>query len=349
LLSRGRSRQSASAALAIAIATLVAAGVSRPQAHTKTTQVTWTVDVEPIIRSRCLKCHRTDGFGPMSLATYQDAKPWAKAIREQVLSGAMPPWAAVSGYGDFVNDASLSAVEMELIARWADGATPLGPDTPLSPRAEVAQGDPARERRIDLPAVAVTGGSVERFVLPLVSEDDQWIWAWRAEPGDRRLLEQAVLAVGDTPIGTWTPLDGRIEYPRGVAQRLPPGSTLSVTLRYRKSSEPRSDRSAVVLELGPRPARELQHRTLACGAQAIDRDIDVLAVTPRPAQAGGSMEIVAYGPRAAVEPLCVVSRFQPEFAVTYRMRTPLRLGRGTRLDVRSSSDACDATIDYLSR
>ena len=120
-----------------------------------------------------------------------------------------------------------------------------------------------------------------------------------------------------------------------------------MTLRYRKSSEPRTDRSAVVLEFGPRPARELQHRTLTCGAQAIDRDIDVVAVTPRPAAAGGSMEIVAYGPRAAVEPLCVVSRFQPEYAVTYRMRTPLRLARGTRLDVRSSSDACDGTIDYV--
>jgi mono/diheme cytochrome c family protein len=349
LLSHGRSRQSASAALAIAAATLVAFGVSRPQAHTRTTQVTWTVDVEPIIRSRCVTCHRSDGFGPMPLATYQDAKPWAKAIREQVLSGAMPPWSAVGGYGDFINDASLSAVEMEVIARWADGATPLGPDMPLSPRAETAPAERSRERRIDLPTVTVTGGSIERFALPLSSEEDQWIWAWRAEPGDRRLLEQAVLTVGDTPIGTWTPLDGRIDYPRGVAQRLPRGSTLMVTLRYRKSSEPRTDRSAVVLELGPRPARELQHRTLTCGAQAVDRDIDVLAVTPRPAAAGDSIEIVAYGPRAEVEPLCVVSRFQPEYAVTYRMRTPLRLGRGTRLDVRSSSDGCAGTIDYLSR
>jgi hypothetical protein len=329
------------------MATLVAAGASRTQAHTKTTQVTWTVDVEPILRSRCVKCHRIDGFGPMSLATYQDAKPWAKAIREQVLSGTMPPWSAVAGYGDFVNDASLSAVEMELIARWADGATPLGPDMPLSQHAGTAPGDRAHERRIDLPAVTVTGGSVERFVLPLSSGDDQWIWGWRAEPGDRRLLEQAVLMVGDTPIGAWTPLDDRIDYPSGVAQRIPAGSTLTVTLHYRKSSEPKTDRSAVVLELGPRPARELQHRHFACGAHPIDRAIDVLAVTPRPAAAGDSMEMVAYGPRSTVEPLAVLSRFQPEFAVTYRLRTPLRLGRGTQLDLRSSSDACEGTIDYV--
>ena len=88
---------------------------------------------------------------------------------------------------------------------------------------------------------------------------------------------------------------------------------------------------------------------LPCGPHAIDRDIDVLAVTPRPAAAGDGMEMVAYGPRSAVEPLAVVSRFQPEFAVTYRLRTPLRLGRGTQLDLRSSSDACEGTIDYLSR
>src|SRR5207248_11208850 len=79
---------------AIVAATAVVFIVVQPgvRAHTKTTLVTWTVDVAPIVQSRCVGCHRTDGFGPMSLATYADAKLWTKAIRDEVLSGRMPPW-----------------------------------------------------------------------------------------------------------------------------------------------------------------------------------------------------------------------------------------------------------------
>lgn len=334
-------------AAVIACLMAVAAGASRPTAHTRTTQVSWTVDVAPIVRSRCVKCHQPGGFGPMPLVTYQDARPWAKAIREQVLSGEMPPWSAVAGYGDFSNDGRLSGVEMELIARWADGATPLGPDVAPVPAAAANAG--SRARRIELPAVTVTGASVEQFEVPLALEGGRWISAWRVAPGARSLLERVVLTLGGAPIGTWTPLDDRIEYPRGVAQRIPRGSRLGVAIRYRKSVEPRIDQSAVELEFGPPPARELKHRTFACGTHVIDGDIDVLAVTPRPGAAGDTMEVIAYSPRSEVEPLSVVSRFRPEYALTYRLRAPLRLARGTRIAAHASSAPCLATVDYVSR
>src|SRR5262249_37701860 len=112
-------------AIGAASAALMTAG-SVTDAHTRTTQVTWTADVEPIVAARCARCHRAEGFGPMSLASSGEAKQWAPAIRAEVLSGRMPPWPAAPGYGDFTNDARLSAIEMELIARWADGGAPLG-------------------------------------------------------------------------------------------------------------------------------------------------------------------------------------------------------------------------------
>ena len=88
---------------------------SRPHAHIRISQVTWTVDIAPIIQTRCARCHTAEGFGPMPLTSYQDARTWAKAIREEVLAGRMPPWQAARGFGDFSNDASLTPLEIELL------------------------------------------------------------------------------------------------------------------------------------------------------------------------------------------------------------------------------------------
>ena len=64
----------------------------------------------------------------MSLAAYEDARPWAKAIKEEVLTRRMPKWHAARGYGDFSNDPSLSPFEIAMIAAWADGGAPKGTD-----------------------------------------------------------------------------------------------------------------------------------------------------------------------------------------------------------------------------
>src|SRR5689334_17350809 len=81
---------------AIAAAVLMTTG-SAPHAHSRTTEVTWAGDVESIVSARCVRCHQTNGFAPMSLASYRDAKPWASAIRTEVLSARMPPWPAAAG------------------------------------------------------------------------------------------------------------------------------------------------------------------------------------------------------------------------------------------------------------
>ncbi len=60
----------------------------------------------------------------MALTTYEEARPWARAIREEVLARRMPKWHVVRGYGNFSNDPSLSAFEVALFAAWADGGAP---------------------------------------------------------------------------------------------------------------------------------------------------------------------------------------------------------------------------------
>ena len=113
-----------------------------------TTKVTWEREIAPLFQARCVSCHSPDGRAPMSLATYDEARPWARAIREEVLARRMPKWHAMRGYGDFANDPSLSAFEIALITAWVDGGAPKSaPSTPprAAGRPAPPQSAPARE------------------------------------------------------------------------------------------------------------------------------------------------------------------------------------------------------------
>src|SRR3954452_12526433 len=106
-----------------------------------TTKLTWSREVSRIIYKHCASCHR-DGGTAMSLLTYEEARPWAKAIKEEVLERRMPPWGAVKGFGDFKNDQGLTQEQIELITDWVEGGAPGGdpsllPKLPSSARAPV--------------------------------------------------------------------------------------------------------------------------------------------------------------------------------------------------------------------
>jgi hypothetical protein len=99
------------------------------------TKVSWDREIAPIVEARCVSCHREGGRAPMALTTYEEARPWAKAIKEEVLTRRMPKWHVVRGYGDFANDPSLSAFEIALLASWADGGAPKSlPNAALPPK-----------------------------------------------------------------------------------------------------------------------------------------------------------------------------------------------------------------------
>ncbi len=95
-----------------------------------TTRVTWTGEISRIVQARCVSCHTAGGVTPMSLKTYEEARPWARAIKEAALTRHMPNWRAARGYGDFSNDPSLSPFEIALIVAWVDGGAPKDPVAP---------------------------------------------------------------------------------------------------------------------------------------------------------------------------------------------------------------------------
>jgi hypothetical protein len=100
-----------------------------------TTKVTFDREIVRLFDTHCISCHR-DGGMAFSLATYKDARPWAKAIGEEVLQRRMPPWGAAKGFGDFRNDQALTAEQLELIVDWEEGGAPEGEekDLPAQPK-----------------------------------------------------------------------------------------------------------------------------------------------------------------------------------------------------------------------
>lgn len=98
-----------------------------------TTKITWSREISRLFQERCLSCHRENG-PEFSLTTYEQVRPWAKAIKEEVLARRMPPWGAVKGFGDFQHDRSLAQEEISLIAQWVEGGAPAGDPALLPPK-----------------------------------------------------------------------------------------------------------------------------------------------------------------------------------------------------------------------
>ena len=95
-------------------------------------EVTFTKDIAPVLQRSCENCHRPNGAGPMPLQSYEDVRPWARAIKQRTSigprAGVMPPWYVEKNIGiqKFKNDPSLSDKEIAMIAQWADSGAPRG-------------------------------------------------------------------------------------------------------------------------------------------------------------------------------------------------------------------------------
>jgi hypothetical protein len=100
------------------------------------TQVTFDREIVRLFDTHCISCHHEGGMA-FSLATYKEARPWAKAIGEEVLERRMPPWGAVKGFGDFRNDQGLTAEQLELIVDWEEGGAPEGEEKNLPAQPKI--------------------------------------------------------------------------------------------------------------------------------------------------------------------------------------------------------------------
>ncbi len=186
------------------------------------TKITWSREVSRIVYSRCVSCHH-EGGKAFSLMTYQDSRPWAKAVKEEVLARRMPPWNAVKGFGEFRDDQGLTQEQIEVIADWVEGGAPEGDPALLPPAPDLKA---PKSPRPGAPALLVKGSIALKTATALIA----------IEPGP--LPPGASLQViAVRPDGAIEPLiwvekfnpdyNGIYYFKQPV--RLPPGSRVEVT------------------------------------------------------------------------------------------------------------------------
>src|SRR3954469_10609770 len=125
------------------ILTAAAVSIDAGQSATGQSSVTFTKDVAPIFQENCQVCHRPGSIAPMSLLTYEDSRPWARAIKQKVLAREMPPWFIDKNVGvqHFANDRSLDDRDVQTIAQWVDAGAPEGNPADMPPPRVFPDGD----------------------------------------------------------------------------------------------------------------------------------------------------------------------------------------------------------------
>src|SRR5436190_7336713 len=140
-----RIHQGSVTAFAVAAAALLTQAISAqaPAARSAAAQITFTRDVAPILQRSCQACHRPNSMAPMSFLTYQDVRPWARAIKTKVTAREMPPWYIdrTVGISKFKDDPSLSDKEIATLAAWADGGAVQGNPADMPPPRKFEEDD----------------------------------------------------------------------------------------------------------------------------------------------------------------------------------------------------------------
>ena len=170
-------------------------------AATDPSQVTFSRDVAPILQARCQGCHRPGEAAPMSFLTYQDARPWAKAIREAVLLKKMPPWFADPHYDKFSNDRSLSKAEIDTLVAWSEtGAVEGNPNDMPAPRKfvegwNIGQPDAVFDMPNEFRIPASGTIDYQYIVIPTGFTTDKWVRMAEVRPGNRALVHHMIAFV----------------------------------------------------------------------------------------------------------------------------------------------------------
>jgi hypothetical protein len=322
-----------------------------------TTNILFKNEIAQIFQRKCFQCHTPNNLS-FSFISYTDARPWARAIREEILERRMPPWTAVRGYGHFANDLSLTAREMEIILSWADGGAPSGvlkveesiPPVYTPPAPEWTFGPPDVVLPIGEGHTIDAGApfALRRIVVAPKLDPSTRIRSIALKQGDRRVVRHA--AFYEEPsgrwLGSWTPWQTAASVPDLHAIRLAPGARVAVEIGYSGADETVTDRSELGLyfDKGSGPLVESMRvaapaAPLAAGAAAhrvrsettIAAPIEAVAIWPSPSESAQSIELTMTTPEGASTPLLWINDYRPEWRSAYVLARPVTLPRGTKL------------------
>ncbi|HZH97680.1 MAG TPA: hypothetical protein VEX38_01805, partial [Fimbriimonadaceae bacterium] len=258
----------------------------------KETKVNYAEHIAPILNRACLECHRPGEVAPFSLVSYEQARKWAPMIAIATESRRMPPWKAVHGFGEFLDENRLTETEIETLKRWEKAGMPKGDvkKIPAAPKFHEgwALGKPdlvlQPEKVFKLEA---DGSDVYRnFVFQNTSEQTRYVTAMDVKPGNTKVVHHVIAFVDtsgradalearqadgqagyttfggpgflpDTSLGGWAPgLRPRFT-PEGTAFELKPGAKIVMQVHYHKSGKAEEDQTRMGIYLAKQPPKQV--------------------------------------------------------------------------------------------
>jgi hypothetical protein len=349
----------------------IAGGVCWPQRglshETLTTTVLFDREIVRILNRHCVMCHAEKGPS-FPLETYEQTWVQARKIRASVIARRMPPWPAFPGYGQFLNDNSLTLRETQFIVSWVEGSGPRNAGTVFTntadpnavPRQEVRTtvdfghwefGEP--QLKCQLPESVVEAGQsdeVRRTIIDPELRSKSSLRALEFMPSDRRVIRAVFFTVQKTGqwIGSWTPWHGFVDLPKHSAWALPIGTQIVAEIHYRGTSERVVERGVVGLFFAEQPVRntvsdlvldakaETPHGAgpqKVIGKQRLASDIDALAIRLEFQLGIQSVEVSARKPDGTTEVMLFAKNLRSDWPTPYLFKNPVHLPKGSELSV----------------
>ena len=329
---------------------------------------TFAKDVAPIFYSKCVECHRPTMFAPMSLVMFDEARPWAKSIRNRVSTRTMPPWGADPTHGIFKNDPRLTDKEIATILAWVDGGAPKGDDKDMPAMPSFTDGwnigepDAVFEMKeaYQIPATGVI--EYQYIRIPMNIPEAKWLAAIEIKPQARAHVHHVLAytqpagtpineagALGPGNIGGVTPNKPGVIFDPGVGRLLEANSDLILQMHYTTNGEAAVDKTVVGLKFLKEPPAMVQRggsvlqprfvipagdpNAEVRGSRVLQADTIITSFTPHMHVRGKDMTYTAKYPDGRTEVLLSVPRYDFNWQITYQLKEAKRMPKGTEIEV----------------
>ena len=261
---------------------VVAVAGSNSASGSGSAPVTFSKDIAPIFYNSCVGCHRSGEIAPMSLTTYKEVRPWAKAIREKVASRQMPPWHPDPQYGKWENDLRLSQKQVDAVVAWVDSGAAEGNPKDLPPMPKFASGwqigEPDMIFQMPTEFTVPAEGAVpyQHFTVPTNFKEDRYVQALEARAGNLSVVHHIVMYardpadttgrgrgqtrnfnIADGILGALSPGQTPFIAKPGQAKLIKAGSNLVFQMHYTPNGKESKDRSIVGLIFAKAPVDKI--------------------------------------------------------------------------------------------
>jgi hypothetical protein len=334
---------------------------------------TFSKDIAPIFYNNCISCHRSGEIAPMSLVSYKEVRPWARSIREKVVTRTMPPWHADPNHGKWSNDRRISQKDIDTISAWVEGGSPEGNPKDLPPAPKMASGwqigEPDVVFHMPTEYTVPAEGAIpyQYFTIDPKFTEDKYIHAMEARAGNLSVVHHIVIYVrepgnqrpkrvdiGTDLLGALSPGQTPFRAQPGTAKLIKAGSKLVFQMHYTPNGKEAKDRSYVGLIFAKQPVDKVITTTAAFDTRftippnapnhevkasfLFEEDCHIVALSPHMHLRGKDIVYTATYPDGRKEVILSVPKYNFAWQVYYYPVKPLAMPKGTRIEALAHFD-----------